>query len=319
MVARGRIAEALDLQRHVLQSATRIYGESDPTTLSHVAAMAGVTLVAGDHAEAERLARRALMGLRIAGRGDSPRAAEAASVLARALRVAGKLDEAESPLREALRIHSLRFGASSARTLPIRAELVAVLARLGRDSEAIAGAREAADIADRAFEAESPRAAAAAHLLAWTLARCGGDLAEAERLARSAVGLVPRGPAPAEAVRWGLTLADILRRRGRLDEARSALDEAAAKIAALPEPAGAAMVVAADHLRALIEWDAGEAAEAERLLVHAAETAVAAGAGDGVWMLAACEDLAADVERFFDAAGRPQDGAAWRARLLPAR
>lgn len=215
----GRAAEAEALIREVLEIRTATLGEDHPSSLTSLNQLADFLFSQGRVDEVEPLDRKTLeIRRRVLGE-DHPDTLRSLNGLAATLFGQGRYAEAAPFFKEGLEIRRRTLGDLHPDTLMLANNLAATYLELGRYEEAERLQRQVVDGRTRVLGEGHDETATSIHNLGVTLAQLGRyDEAEAEL--RRAVAL--RAELPGDRRPWLFSksyLADVLRTRGRFDEA----------------------------------------------------------------------------------------------------
>jgi serine/threonine protein kinase/tetratricopeptide (TPR) repeat protein len=306
----GQPGEAEALLHRCLEGRERTLGPDDPLTISTLSDLGAVAQARGDLDAAERRYRAAYERARSALGEDDPTIAALQHNLGAALHERGQLDEAEEWLREALETSRRLLGDDHPDTLTTLGLLGSVLREAGRFEEAEPIQRESLALRRRVLGDEHPSTLLAANNLAMLRADLG-RLDEAEALERSTLEVQRRvlgDDHDATILSLG-NLASILTRLGRPREAEPLLVEA---LESCHRTLGKDHSLCASTLRryggTLVALE--RYAEAERQLLEAHTLLVAAYDEHHP----SATRAAAGLAELYEAWGRPEDAAIWRAR-----
>ncbi len=307
-----RVPEAIALARDLYGAASRMHGEESRPALEMLSLLATQMLRTGEVGEAERLARRAHDGLRLIAGPDTPIAVEAALALGNVLERADKPGEAVPLYRGAVEAYRVRYGAESVRLSGPQASLAGALSATGEAAEAIAVQRSVLETTQRSVGRESVAALRHEFILARYMSRAGLNLEEAETLASHAEQVYTggRGPGDPIAVLYADLVAAIARQRGRPAEAERRVREL---IALAGHRDGSWAMSFLERNLGLCLLDLGRTDEAAAALLSAA---------DHINRLLPPEprrrrEIAGDLARVYQALGRADEAARWRAAAAP--
>jgi tetratricopeptide (TPR) repeat protein len=311
--------EAEALFRRWLESDRRTRGSRDPRTAMAMNGLGDVLMQQSQFAEAEPLLREALEVRREHQGPNHPETLATLNNLANVLQRQGKTAEALDAMTEVGNVCDKVFGPDHPRTLLVQFNRGAILYKLDRSPEAERVLRDVYRRRRRVLPAGNPETASAGAWLAMTLLD-QGKAAEAEPLAREAAKVL-RAALPANhpermtalaTAGWALTAT------GHAAEAEPLLRDAleARQRAHKPDDWRIAQVksLLGDCLAAR-----GRATEAEPLLL-AGHAGLAAAAADAQTTMSPQyrRHAVTRLVHFYEAAGRPDEAAAWRAKLKPA-
>jgi tetratricopeptide (TPR) repeat protein len=216
----GRYADAIRLDRSLLEIRRRWLGEDHPDTAVSYNNLAGTLVDQGKLDEAEPLGRKAL-AIRLGALGAShPGTALGFETLAYCLSARDKPAEAESNLRKAITIWLGTQGEDHPNTARTYNNLVANLHAQGKYSEAARLGWKALEIARKAHGADHPTTAMCYNNLAAAIGALG-RYSEAETLQRKALAssLKALGEAHPQTALAYHNLAQVLMRQGYYGEA----------------------------------------------------------------------------------------------------
>jgi tetratricopeptide (TPR) repeat protein len=138
----GRLTEAEDLARDLLDRRRRLLGADNPQTLASIDLLAGLIMSQGREREAVPYQREVLEGrTRILGEQHAATLLTMGNLGATLIRL-GELEEAETLTRRALAAHTEKFGRENSRTMVLLANLAYLLEDRGRRAEAVEIYRE---------------------------------------------------------------------------------------------------------------------------------------------------------------------------------
>lgn len=219
LIALGRLDEAENEHREVLDASGRVLGPEHPRTLASRANHARVLRALGRLEEAER-EHRIVLGLCDLVLGPEHRDTVAnRGSLARVLQDLGRLDEAATEHRIALDICNRLLGPEHPSTLTSRGSLASVLQDLGRLEEAESEHRAVLAIRMRVLGPEHPRTLTSRNHLAHVLHDLGRlEEAEAEDRAVLAIRTRVLGPEHPRTLTSRGSLGRVLHDLGRLDQ-----------------------------------------------------------------------------------------------------
>ncbi|MEM9598335.1 MAG: tetratricopeptide repeat protein, partial [Acidobacteriota bacterium] len=220
LVKTGKTDEAEQLHRESLGAKRRLLGDDHPSTLTSIANFGSLLDRRGQASESEAHLREALLGRRRVLGPEHPQTLVSINNLATLLRKRGQLDEAEALAREVLEAFQRTFGAEHRNTLRCQRSLGQVLREQGRFDEAEFLLGKALEAQRRTLGDDHPD----------TLLTMGatGDLfqkwgkpGDAEPYYREVLAGYRQvhGEDHPKTVRNRESLANVLRRQGRLEEA----------------------------------------------------------------------------------------------------
>ena len=310
-----RPEEAEPLCRESLERSIRVLGEADPATLTSYSNLASVLQALGRLDEAESVARRALESCRRALGEESVDTLLAMHNLASILRQRGRSDEAEPLVREAAGIARRVLGPTHPDTLTILASFLSVLRFLKSYDEAEAVARELVAGREARLGPDDPETLTGRSQLAAILRDLEKYDAASEALGDSAERMRRAvGDDDARSLEIRSVLASVRVEQGRLEEAEAEFRGALESARRRGEAADARTRVAAFGLEVGLgdcHRRMGRLEESERELLSG-RAGLAATLGEShPAVLAATRRLV----QLFEAAGRREDAAAWRAKL----
>jgi non-specific serine/threonine protein kinase/serine/threonine-protein kinase len=225
-----RFVEAEQMDRELVEMRRRLYGDAHPYTVSARLQLARDLTRQGRHADAERLNRETL---EISRRSLGEEATDTVSLmvnLADNIHEQGRFTESEPLNRKALEIHRRMLGPDHEFTLVSMMNLAIDLVSLGRLPEAEPLAREAVERSRRTLGGDHPYTLSAISALVDCLTALR-RYPEAESLARELVAGSRRAFTAPDS-RTGdaeYSLATVLAREGKRDEAVAALHDATAQ------------------------------------------------------------------------------------------
>jgi eukaryotic-like serine/threonine-protein kinase len=189
----GRLAEAEDLERRLLERQRRVLGPDNPDTLGTMGQLATTLSERGNGAEAEKLGREVLEKTKRLRGPETRDTLVARDNLSIFLAIEGKLPEAVKLEQETLEIQLRVFGPDNLRTISSMINLAGMQKDLGHDKEAEQQYRQALDLETRVLGPDQPETALTKYNLAGLLAR-NGKTEDAFSLLRDAIdhGLHPR-------------------------------------------------------------------------------------------------------------------------------
>jgi tetratricopeptide (TPR) repeat protein len=262
----GRADEAEQLLRQALEMWQSLSGAPNEQSIGARTALGRLLSETGRPIDGARELRLAVQHARSVGGDTTPMVAHGLYHLGMVLHHQGKMYEAADSFREAAELY---------RRLPMEptpesAESVLMLAALensrGQDSAAASLYAEALDVHRRLYGVDHPKYAEALHDSAnANVSRDARDLARAEEQMRQAVQIYARHAVP-DHEGWATALIDLgrmRRRRGDLDAAGAAFQEALALSRRIADPVTTAMAL---QEVALIDRARGHLASAARRL-----------------------------------------------------
>ncbi|NNF57853.1 MAG: serine/threonine protein kinase [Rhodothermaceae bacterium] len=297
-----------DAERHAREALALAEHLNDQTLRASAENWVGASLLFQSRPEeGEALLRASVGRLRAVNGADDPEAYRTEHTLARALVDQGKLDEADSIFTAHLAYYSQTYGPDSPHrigTLRVLTFLYLITGRLEEadeiGAEAVAYSREA-----------RPGSGTLAEMLALyaAVARRQGRFDEAEALLREALAIPPLSP-ESQAIPYG-TLASVLYEQGNLAGAVEAQQRSLDLLRTSDSPSMLfSTVKLAGYLRELRRF-----AEAERLLLDTHTTQVNATSSEQAASSHMPSDqLIAELIALYEAWGRPDEAAAWRAQ-----
>ncbi|MFM9057949.1 MAG: tetratricopeptide repeat protein [Planctomycetaceae bacterium] len=262
---RGSYGEAIAAAKQALAAVSKAHGPSDSRTLLARRVLASACLEVADHASALPLLREVLTALERDEPQDPAAIASVAGDLAQAERLAGNAREAEALARRAVALAEAALGPHHADTALALNNLGAFLMTEGRSQEAEPLMRRAVRIRERALGPTDPLTAQSVCSLG-TIALDLEDVSVAEALLRHSLAvrrrvLPPRHPEIAESA---LELATLLTILGHGEEAERLASEAF-DIDKITFGAGHPVTLAALHVKANAVAAVGRHVESERL------------------------------------------------------
>ncbi len=308
--ARGDLKGAETLHRESLAMRRTLFGPEHPDVLASLNNLGANLFAQGDVAGAEALAREVLAVRRRTLDANHPDLAMALNNLGAYLRVEGKLAEAEPLQREALAIWRKALGNEHPDVASAASNLAFVLQEKGDPAGAEVLQREALAIRVKVYGEGSLQ-------VARTLGPLGpilldeGKLEEAETVLRRALA-VRVEKLPPRHVDTAVAQADLARAlnaRGKFEEART-LAADALSIREEKLPVGQWSRFEAQSLLGEALAGLGKLAEAEALLLPAYD-GLRASAAVSPWKKRAARER---IVRLYEAWGRPEAAAAWRAK-----
>jgi tetratricopeptide (TPR) repeat protein/predicted Ser/Thr protein kinase len=317
--ARGAYDEAEALLRDTLAIRRQLLGDVHEHVAVSLNNLAVLLRIKGDYAGAEPLYREALAIRRRLFGNEHPHVATSLNNLALLLHHRGQYDEAEALYREALAIVRKTLPAGHPDIANILNSLAGLLQLRGDLDGAETLFREALAIRRKALPAQHPAVARSLSNLG-TVLRYKGECAEAEALYREALAIV-RAALPEDhpviAARME-NLALLLVEQRRLAEAEALLREALAiRQKALPS-GDRALAETESKLGGCLTL-AGRYDEAEALLFHSHEILKDSPEDATPAQREIFEENLKRIVQLYDAWGRPEQAAEWRAKLPAAQ
>jgi len=309
--AQGKVAEAEPYLRETLDRRRRVLGNDHPYTYRAVDNLGMVLEDQGKLNQAETLYREALQGFRRLLGPDHPDSIHPLNNLGSLLKSQGKPEEAEPLFREALDRRQRVLGLNHPETLASVDWLASVLIDLEEFDEAERLQRTLLAGRSEVFGSDHPRTLDAEHKLG-VLLRRQDRLSEAERYFRRALEgrQTVLGVDHEHTLISAMSLASVLRAQGRYQETFEMLDSVYSSAAEQLAPDASVLAEIRVHQgRALIGLE--RHSEAEEILVEAygvMETAL--GSENAI-----SRQAASAVFECYQAWGKPDDAAVWRAKL----
>jgi serine/threonine-protein kinase len=311
LTARGEYRAAEPHYREALAIRRNLLGDESLAVAQSINNLATLLFAMGDHADAEGLFREALAMHRRLLDEDSPQVAETLNNLAMTTARRGRFSEAESMYRSTLEIHRRIFGDEHPEVARTLNNLGMCLFRNGEYERAEPLLRDALEMNRGLLGEEHPEVSTNLNNLARVLL-ARGEHAEAERLFRKVLELDRRllgdeHPYVAGTLSY---LAELLEQRGDHEEAESLIRAALAiQRSVFPEDhwqIAASQIRLGNCLTARKRYE-----EAEPLLLGGYEAMRKQFSVDDRKTRGALED----VGRLYDAWGRPEKAAEYRALL----
>jgi serine/threonine-protein kinase len=310
----GRFADAEPVVRQTLAVRRRTLGAEHPQTLATLNNLGVLLRRLGQFGRSEAVFRELLDLRRRLSGADDPETLKALNNLGLLLQDQGKFAEAEPLTRACLAARRRVLGGDHPDTLGALNNLALLLENRGQRAEAVTLYRDSLEAHRRVMKPEHPQTLTVLLNLAGLLNQTD-RWPEAEPLFVECLA-VRRKVLPANhpdtansLVRYG----DALARRGRAGEAEPLLREGLA-MRGQAYPAGHPLTVYTEALLGTCLAEQGRFAEAEPLLVGSYEKLQAA-PGFPPQRL---PQMAERVVKLYEAWGKPDRAAAWRAKLPPA-
>ncbi|MBD3162025.1 MAG: tetratricopeptide repeat protein [Candidatus Eisenbacteria bacterium] len=305
----GRYAEAEELLREAIDEGVKAFGERHTMVGERWSNLAVVLNAQDRREEAVVCSRKALEINRAVLGDDHPSVAATRLGLADGLVGIGRAAEAEPLHDQVLEVFRAAYGEDHPQVGVVLANRAMGLMKQGEYDRAREGMRAARKIYEQTFGPDHHVTAIIVHNLA-RVDYEAGVLDRAERICREALALRERILAAEhpDIVRSLVLLGDILRARGRADEAISPLEEAVRRARThLPRTDGVRRSAERGLALCLLEKDRFERAETLLLGVYAVVDSLHGSDHDRT------RSAAADLAAFYERWGRPEAAARYRA------
>ncbi|MCB9865798.1 MAG: serine/threonine protein kinase [Phycisphaerales bacterium] len=315
VAAEGGRAEAEPLYRQTLAGMRRVYGDDHPHTLTAMGNLASLLSGMGRDDEAEPLYRETLAADRRTLGNDHPSTLNAVYNLGDMLLRQGKLDEAEPLCREALDGYERVGGDDHIGTLYSLTLMGRLLAAEDKPVEAQPYFQQAVERRRRVNGDDHPQTLAAVYGLVDAL-EVQDEWVDAEKWRRFALDFVVRNH-PDDATNHGGALCALgrnLLRQGRPADAEAPLTEGLALYQDTDESDSWQRWDAQSLLGEAISADADRRAQAEALLLEAADH-MAALAADDASLTSRVDALRSTLAGLYEAWHQPDQAEKWRSAV----
>ena len=272
MKREGRLEEAEESCRHLLDTSLRVLGEDAEETLRAMNNLAAVLATSGELEEAETLMRRTVQARRSVLGDEHPATLTAGNNLGMFLIEIGKAADAEALLRQVLETERRVLGEEHPDTITTLDNMASAAWTLGRFPEAETQMRQVLEIRRRLLGEDHSDTLAAMNNLAAVL-RASGKLTEAGSLFREALDLLRDrlGNDHHKTLVTMNNLAGVLKESKEYEEGESLYRECLHTLRQTLGPKHPRTLGTMNNLAALLD-DAGKPAEAEPLYREALST-----------------------------------------------